>query len=306
MSLFSPPSSPSAPSNGFINLNLNLPSPASPSSPYNLRKRKADVEPTVESPLTKRFRKLNLRNTLVGPASKVTKRTSSPARNSLFSHSNTSNSALSAVNNIHNAATNAEPWSLTPPPFQRPSSPPPAAMDMDDTPYRIYVNDLDSSSDESDLDPPHKQNGKNATNPIIFLSDVEREMSRIPLAVLKGSPIQASPSGVQMKTLPTARSGTGSSTDLILYRPPEKIVDDGGVNRLIMEARERIRSRNSGSGSTMEGISSTATAVPTPAVDTMMDQGMGHLGQGLTDSPMSFTPVTMMNNDPDAMVLDDL
>lgn len=261
---FSPPSSPSAPTT-FASLDI----------PYNLRKRKADVEPAVESPLTKRFRKLNIRNA----PRKVTKRTGSPARNPLPGSGN--------------GATAQEPWNLTPPPFQRPYSPPPAVMEVDETPYKIFVNDLDSSSEDSDPDSPAK-NGKN--NPIIFLSDVEREMSRIPLAVLKASP--ASP-GVGATKLTTARAGSGSSTDLILYRPPEKIADDSGVKRLVMEAKERIRMRNS-SGA-MDGFGSE----PAPPVDVMMDQSLGQLGDGFSDGPMAFIP-TMPNNDPDAMVLDSL
>ncbi|KAF3905604.1 hypothetical protein AA313_de0209955 [Arthrobotrys entomopaga] len=309
MSLFSPPSSPSAPTA----LDL-LPG-------YNLRKRKADLEPTttVESPLTKRFRKLNLRNT---PPSRVTKRTSSPARNTTTTTTlsntalaiNNNNSAINPYcNNININNDEEAQWNLTPPPFQRPSSPPPAVMEIDDTPHKIYINDLDSSSDESDFDSPNK---KGNTNPIIFLSDVEREMSRIPMAVLKASSSSSSnPSTTpEYRKLPTARSGTGSSTDLILYRPPERIMDDnGGASKLIMQAKERIRARNSsGAMDVMSGNTSatTAAAAAAPSIaagDVMMDQGVGQLGSGFTDSPMSFIPVaTMPNNDPDAMVLDDL
>ncbi|KAK6541206.1 hypothetical protein TWF694_008573 [Orbilia ellipsospora] len=289
MSLFSPPSSPSAPTA------LDLPT-------YNLRKRKADIQPTVESPLTKRFRKLNLRNT---PASRVTKRTSSPARNSLFySSPNNSNTTLAINTNTSNTA-NAQ-WSLTPPPFQRPSSPPPAVMEVDDTPYKIYINDLDSSSDESDLDSTHKK-GNNSNNPIIFLSDVEREMSRIPMAVLKASSSSSSTtpalSSEYGRKLPTARSGTGNSTDLILYRPPEKIVDDGGVSKLILQAKERIRARNISGAMDITGGSGAVVPI---SGDMMVDQGLGQLGRGFTDSPMCFLPMVEPNNDPDAMVLDDL
>ncbi|KAK6533138.1 hypothetical protein TWF281_007293 [Arthrobotrys megalospora] len=173
-------------------------------------------------------------------------------------------------------------------------------MEVDDTPYKIFVNDLDSSSEDSDPDSPAK-NEKN--NPIIFLSDVEREMSRIPLAVLKASSSSSSSSaspGLGVTKLTTARAGSGSSTDLILYRPPGKAVDDNNVSRLVMEAKERIRMRNN-SGA-MDGIRSEPAP---PPVDMMMDQSMGQLGEGFTGSPMAFIP-TMPNNDPDAMVLDDL
>ncbi|KAF3102258.1 hypothetical protein TWF706_005403 [Orbilia oligospora] len=271
MSLFfSPPSSPSAPT-----------PLASLSIPYNLRKRKADIEPTVESPLTKRFRKLNIRNT----PSKITKRTGSPARNPLSGSSN-------------GATATQEPWNLTPPPFQRPSSPPPAVMEVDETPHRIFVNDLDSSSDDSDLDSPAK-NEKN--NPIIFLSDVEREMTRIPLAVLKASS-SATVSDPRVTKLTTARAGSGSSMDLILYRPPERIVDDTGVKRMVMEAKERIRMRNINNDS---GAMDCIRSEPTPPADIMMGQSMGQFEGGFTGSPMTYLP-TVPNNDPDAMVLDDL
>ncbi|KAK6342678.1 hypothetical protein TWF718_008071 [Orbilia javanica] len=280
MSIFySPPSSPSAPST-FPPLNI-------PNIQYNLRKRKADIEPTVESPLTKRFRKLNIRNI---PSSKVTKRTGSPARNPLSGSNQHSNGT--------SGATTREPWNLTPPPFQRPSSPPPAVMEVDDTPYRIFVNDLDSSSDDSDQDSPSK-NEKN--NPIIFLSDVEREMTRIPMAVLKASSSSATLSDPRVTKLTTARASSGSSTDLILYRPPEQIVDDTPVKRMVMEAKQRIRMRNISNSAAMYGIGSE----PVPPADIMMDQNMGQFEGAFTGSPMSFIP-TMPSNDPDAMVLDDL
>ncbi|KAK6330228.1 hypothetical protein TWF730_004723 [Orbilia blumenaviensis] len=277
---FSPPSSPSAPS-------MTTTSTLSPLSiPYNLRKRKAEIEPTVESPLTKRFRKLNIRNS----SSKVTKRTGSPARNPLAGYTS---------NGINSGATIREPWNLTPPPFQRPSSPPPAVMEVDETPYRIFVNDLDSSSDDSDPDSPAK-NEKD--NPIIFLSDVEREMSRIPLAVLKASSSSPSAaSGTGVTKLTTARAGSGSSTDLILYRPPDRVVDDNGTRRLIMEAKERMRMMRNASSGSMDGIRTE----PMPPADIMMDQSMVQFGGGLTDSPMAFTMSTP-SYDPDDMVLDDL
>lgn len=261
MSLFSPPSSPTT------------------TSPYNLRKRRAEVEPPLDSPLAKRFRKLNLRE-----PSKVTKRPSAGSYNN-------SSSAIGG-------SSVEEQWNLTPPPFQRASSPPPAVMEVDDTPYKIYVNDLDSSSDE-DRDSPRRGDTK---NPIIFLSDVEREMSRIPIAVLNASPASSSPSNPAVTKLTTARSESGSSMDLILYRPPEKVVDDDGVRRFILEAKERMRSSRR---STMDGVKSTSQETA-GAAGIMMGQSAGQLGGGFTASPMSFLNTMMPNNDPDAMVLDDL
>lgn len=171
-------------------------------------------------------------------------------------------------------------------------------MEVDDTPHRIFVNDLDSSSDDSDQDSSAK-NEKG--NPIIFLSDIEREMTRIPSTVLKASSSPASVSDPRVTKLTTARAGSGSSTDLILYRQPEQIVDDTGVRRMVMEAKGRVRMRNLNSSGAMDGIKSE----PTPPADIMMDQTMGQCEGGLTGSPMTYIS-TMPSNDPDAMVLDDL
>ncbi|KAK6505380.1 hypothetical protein TWF481_007285 [Arthrobotrys musiformis] len=280
---FSPPSSPLS--------SLAIPS-------YNLRKRKADIEPTVESPLTKRFRKLNIRNQ-PSPPSKITKR---PYNNNL-NPITTSNGS-----NIE------EQWNqLTPPPFQRPSSPPPAVMEVDETPYKIFINDLDSSDDsDQDSDPSKTQN-----NPIIFLSDVEKAMTKIPDVVLNASSSSSTQPGLnpdpRLTKLTTARAGSGSSTDLILYRPPDQIVDDTGVRRLVMEAKERFRMQrnahknnnytNNNTTSAMDGIRSEPSPSP---VNYMMDQSIGQFGQGFTGSPMTFTPTMPSNDDPDAMVLDDL
>ncbi|KAK6332802.1 hypothetical protein TWF696_002825 [Orbilia brochopaga] len=251
-----------------------------PDSPYNLRKRKVEIEDLDErppdSPLTKRFRHLAIRTP---PSSSST--SSKPTRRS-----------TSTTTRIQ------QPWNktLTPPPFQRPPSPPPAAMDVDDTPYRIYVNDLDSasSSSASDDDEAHDQ----TENPVIFLSDVEREMSRIPLAVLKASTSTSSSSSPIVPTvLPTARSSTGSSTDLILYRPPEELVDDSSVRRMIQQAKARIRMRSA------DGVDASGSVGIVPPV---VDVSMAVDGMGFTRSPESYIPAAMPDSDPDAMVLDDL
>lgn len=196
-------------------------------------------------------------------------------------------------------------------------------MEVDDTPHRIILTELDMESSDDDPDSPPRKNSAN--NPIIFLSDVEREMTRIPSAVLKVSTAAANAPGFRSK-LPTARSG--GSTDLILYRPPERVVSidcmerDGGVvpiapaepnvRRLIIEARERMR--RVGSGGSMEDIKSASISMG--GTDTpphgLHGNGSGNsimgggtqLGVGITDSPMSFMP-TAMGEDPDAMLLDD-
>ncbi|EWC45242.1 hypothetical protein DRE_05969 [Drechslerella stenobrocha 248] len=261
---------------------MSLFSPPSPTNPYNLRKRKADIDQPQppESPLTKRFKRLNLRGASSSPSS-------SPSSKVIKRGGNSTRLASTAT-----LPTAVEPWNLTPPPFPRPLSPPPAVMDVDDTPYKIYINDLDSSSDS---DEPVDD------NPIIFLSDVEREMTRIPMAVLKASySVPSLPvASVAPTSLPTAKSSSGTSTDLILYRPPAEIADDrSSVRQLILQARERMRARDSSPAATMDGIDSTPVAAAA-AVDARMTMTDGQV------RPIGGFAGTV-ESDPDAMVLDDL
>ncbi|KAJ6262718.1 hypothetical protein Dda_1274 [Drechslerella dactyloides] len=256
-------------------MSLLSPPPTSlPDSPYTTRKRRADDDDLdqrpPDSPLAKRFRGLTITPPALLTSSRATRRSTPSTRH-------TAN---------HTTTTFDQQWNLSPPPFPLPSSPPPAAMDIDETPHRIYVHDLDASSPTSDDD---ERDGADE-NPIIFLSDVEREMSRIPLAVLKAPDSSSSSSSSRSSpptSLPTARSSTGTSTDLILYRPPEELVDDGSVRRMIQQAKARIRMR-------------ADPVVP------HVDMQMAVDGMGFTRSPESYIPAAMSDSDPDAMVLDDL
>jgi hypothetical protein len=95
-------------------------------------------------------------------------------------------------------------------------------MQLDDTKHKIYINNLD---DELLDDDP--QEGK-----LIFLPDIERQMTKIPHSVLKGPQ--------QPTTAPSA------NTEVVLYNVPTSLSvprEQDSVRKAILEARARARQR---------------------------------------------------------------
>lgn len=90
-------------------------------------------------------------------------------------------------------------------------------MDVEDTPHRVYIHDL--AAELSDIESDEE-------NPI-FLSDIEKHLSKIPKHVLLG---------------PEPKST--EANQLVLYNIPTSLSvpeDQDGVRKAIVEARQRIR-----------------------------------------------------------------
>lgn len=95
-------------------------------------------------------------------------------------------------------------------------------MHIEDTPHRVYIHDLNAefSDIESDEDTP------------IFLSDIEKHLSKIPKHVLLGP-----------APVPTEQK------QLVLYNVPASLSvpqEHDGVRKAIAEARQRIRHQQNG------------------------------------------------------------
>ncbi|KAF9735885.1 hypothetical protein PMIN03_009747 [Paraphaeosphaeria minitans] len=144
---------------------------------------------------------------------------------------------------------------------QPPRRPPPPedCMQVEDTPHRVYIADLDAelSDIESDEDNP------------IFLSDIEKHLAKIPKHVLTGPEPTPTPT---------------HDNQLILYRMPSSLTvpeAHDSVRKVIVEARRRIRERQAsgtGSGSVepapapaaapaAAAAAATATEIPPPPFD---------------------------------------
>lgn len=97
-------------------------------------------------------------------------------------------------------------------------------MPIEDTPHRIYISDLSAelSDIESDEDTP------------IFLSDIEKHLSKIPRHVLLMSGGSSDPQ-------------TADDNQLVLYEVPKSLSVGTGQEdygrKAIVEARRRIRER---------------------------------------------------------------
>lgn len=92
-------------------------------------------------------------------------------------------------------------------------------MQVEDTPHRVYIHDLaaELSDTESDSETP------------IFLSDIEKHLSRIPRGLLLGPPPK-----------PTEHN------QVVLYNVPSSLsvpAAQDNVRKAIVEARQRIRER---------------------------------------------------------------
>lgn len=97
-------------------------------------------------------------------------------------------------------------------------------MEIEDTPHRVYIHDLaaELSDIESDEDTP------------IFLSDIEKHLSKIPKHVLMGPEPKAN-----------------ENNQMVVYNVPASLSvpeERDGVRKAIVEARRRIRE---GMGSTV-------------------------------------------------------
>ncbi|KAF2736642.1 hypothetical protein EJ04DRAFT_462704 [Polyplosphaeria fusca] len=139
----------------------------------------------------------------------------------------------------------------------RPNAPHTAAADgmqVDDTPNRVYIYDLDAelSDIESDEDNP------------IFLSDIEKHLSKIPKHLLSGPELKAT-----------------KDNAMVLYQVPSSLTmprEQDSVRKAIAEARARIRKRQLSTVGEEPGASANMAEVP--------HNGLGHA------------------DDPDAMELD--
>ncbi|KAH6638308.1 hypothetical protein C7974DRAFT_423203 [Boeremia exigua] len=154
------------------------------------------------------------------------------------------------------AATTPPPAPHVPPKRPRPRPRPADSMAVDDTPHRVYIHDLAAELSDSDSD---------ADRPV-FLSDIEKHLSRIPRHVLLGPP-----------PAPTAHN------QVVLYNVPASLSvphERDGVRKAIVEARQRIRDRQvsgvtelgragvSGVDNTSAGVDNTSAG---PADEDAMD-----------------------------------
>jgi anthranilate phosphoribosyltransferase len=92
-------------------------------------------------------------------------------------------------------------------------------MEVEDTPHRVYIHDL--AAELSDIESDEE-------NPI-FLSDIEKHLSKIPQHVLLG---------------PEPKST--EHNQIILYNVPTSLTvpeEQDSVRKAIVEARQRIRSK---------------------------------------------------------------
>lgn len=166
-------------------------------------KRCADNDLYAEQPLSKRLEKLSIWAPL--PAQSL---------NAATGKAN-SNATLGITNSIGGDGNGEE------------------RMDVDNVVYIASIDD-ELSDDEKDIDESTEK------KKLVFISDIEREMTRIPHHVLKAGGSGGNTDG--LNGLETG--GGGTSTDLVLYSVPKTLSvteEKDNVRKAILETRERLR-----------------------------------------------------------------
>jgi len=110
-------------------------------------------------------------------------------------------------------------------------------MQVEDTAHRVYIHNLDAELDSStDDDDDHN-------NRVVFISDVERQLSRVPQHVLTGKS-----AGGPLAALSESHIDAGSQAgELVLYGVPSSLsvpVEQDSVRQAIVESRARARERS--------------------------------------------------------------
>lgn len=240
--------------------------------PQHGRKRSADGSLEHEQRLSKRFDLLNLVDT---------------NGSRLYIPVPGSSSSLSTTHSLASSSPipTADPLTFIrrPKPKKRPprsTTTDDDVMQVEDTPHRVYIHDLSAelSDIESDEDTP------------IFLSDIEKHLSKIPRHVL----LRGSSDGSQEAPKPT------ENNQVVLYNVPSSLSvpqDRDGVRKAIVEARQRIREKQGSGVCEVEGVTGRSS-------------DMGGIGMEVdrSASPSTLSPppssMSQMDTEPDAMDID--
>ncbi|UPX11519.1 uncharacterized protein EKO05_0002123 [Ascochyta rabiei] len=173
-------------------------------------KRPADGALDGEQRLSKRFDLLNLDN--AHKSARLYLPVSSPSSTSTPTTSPT-----------RTRTTTSTPLAPHVPQPQRQHAPPTTtaadAMLVEDTPHRLYIHDLAAELSDLESDDEHP----------VFLSDIEKHLSKIPRHLLLGPPPN-----------PTEHN------QLVLYNVPASLTlpeEHDNVRKAIVEARQRIRDK---------------------------------------------------------------
>ena len=158
-------------------------------------------------------------------------------------------------------------------------------MQVDDSPDKVYVFDLDEEAKSASEDEGEDEGSQSS---MVFLPDIEKTLNKIPLSVLK------SETNTNSTTTPATPTSRQPSTDVILYRDPASIivpqVEQESVRKMILRAREEARQKMSSAEPLV--AQQASTAIPQPVE---------------TTSYTYPSPINMPTNfqvDPDAMEMD--
>lgn len=157
-------------------------------------------------------------------------------------------------------------------------SPSDDAMQVEDTPHRVYIHDLSAelSDIESDEDTP------------IFLPDIEKHLSKIPKHVLVG---------------PDPKPN--ENNQVVLYNVPSSLSvpqERDGVRKAIVEARQRIRQAQV--NPLGEPVNSSTSITSNTSSPTSVSNLRNHFDGTTPQIPSPSIPSTMIDNGADAMDLD--
>ncbi|PVI03681.1 hypothetical protein DM02DRAFT_487115, partial [Periconia macrospinosa] len=131
---------------------------------------------------------------------------------------------------LRKRASLRKPHKRTPPPQQQhqPAANDEEFMQIDPTPHKIYIHDLSAELSSSSAS-ENEDDEYDGESPPIFLSDIERHLSKIPRHVLLAGAPEARP-----------------DNQMVLYNVPSSLSvpqERDSVRKAIVEARARVRER---------------------------------------------------------------
>ena len=112
-------------------------------------------------------------------------------------------------------------------------------MQVEDTAHRVYIHNLDAELDSSTDD----DDDNDSNNRVVFISDVERQLSRVPQHILTGKS-----AGGPLAAFSDGHTDTGAQAgELVLYGVPSSLTvapEKDSVRQAIVESRARARERS--------------------------------------------------------------
>ena len=229
----------------------------------------------------------------------------------LLNLSPTSNDSLWIPANTSTAPSNTRRTAVATAPTQKTQPSADVAdveyMQVEDTAHRVYIHNLDAELDSSTED--DDDDITNNHNRVVFISDVERQLSRVPQHILTGKSAGGPVVGFSDGHTDPAMGAQAQAGELVLYGVPSSLTvpaERDSVRQAIVESRARARERSNtmmrDAGGNASGRGQVRTVVGA-GTGTGTGTGIG-AGRGTDRSTGGMQAVEEEDEEEDAMDVD--